>query len=394
MTNEFKVVISTPGRFHLFKVAYELEKRGLLEQIYSTYPKFKIFPREKISKEKVTSFPVGELFFRVGLKVNLNKYPSIISRIEKFKSDLFDYQVSNRLKIYSSDIIFHGQSSVQVQSFKVAQKKGIKTVLERASSHVLFQNEILREEYEKHGIKHDKYQPDWFVKKELEEYELADKILVPSEFSKSTFIDMGVNTDKVMAIPLGANINIGTYNDKNEERESNLLKLLFVGHISFRKGIPYLLEAVKNLLDRQYKIELTLVGSIEHSIKPLLKKYNKYYIYKGVVSHTKLAQIYSTHDIFVFPSLEDGFAMVVLEAMTFGMVVISSVHTGASDCITEGVNGFVIPIRSSNKIVNKVKLLYDDKKRLIDMGNNAKERALKQSWTKYAEALTSFYKRM
>ena len=131
------------------------------------------------------------------------------------------------------------------------------------------------------------------------------------------------------------------------------LRVLFVGALSQAKGLGYLLEAVAGL---EGGIEFTLIGRRVSPTVPapsLLEKYN----WIPSLPHDELLREMSRHDVLVLPSLHEGFGLVMTEAMSQGLVVITTPHTAGPDLITDGVDGFVVPIRSAAAIEEKLEIL-------------------------------------
>jgi glycosyltransferase involved in cell wall biosynthesis len=105
--------------------------------------------------------------------------------------------------------------------------------------------------------------------------------------------------------------------------------------------------------------------------------------------HAEILAEMHRHDVFVFPSLFDGFGLVLLEAMSQGLPVITTAHSAGPDIITDGKEGFIVPIRSPEAIAEKLQLLHDDRDRLHQMGTCALRRAREFSWTNYEKQLVA-----
>jgi glycosyltransferase involved in cell wall biosynthesis len=271
--------------------------------------------------------------------------------------------------------MFHVWTGQGLCCIKKAKKHEAITVVERGNSHPTFQEKLLKEEYAKFGQewKH------WFEllnKRMLKEFEICDYINVPSTFCAETFIKNGFDENKLLVLPLGADVNKFKPAEKNEK-----FKVVSTGQIFLRKGIPYLLEAWEKL--NLKNAELVLIGNVYDEIRHILKKYaaNKTIrIIDGGVQDN-IHEI-ATSSVAVFPSIEDGFAITVVEAMACGCPVIVSENTGAKDIVTKEI-GFVIPIRSSKAIADKIRYFYDNGKQAEKMGKAARKQAEKYSWERY-----------
>jgi starch synthase len=107
------------------------------------------------------------------------------------------------------------------------------------------------------------------------------------------------------------------------------------------------------------------------------------------LSHSELLQEIGRHDVMVFPSLFEGLALVLLEALSQGVPVITTPHTGALDFLSDGEDGFVVPIRDAGAIVEKLELLAGDRERLAAMSQAAIRKAALRSWERYRGLLAS-----
>ena len=104
-------------------------------------------------------------------------------------------------------------------------------------------------------------------------------------------------------------------------------------------------------------------------------------------SHREVLAEMASHDVFVFPSLFEGFGLVLLEAMAMGLPIITTPHTAGPDLITDGVEGFIVPIRSSAAIAEKLDELRRDPARRAAMSEQARVRARQFTWENYGRTL-------
>jgi glycosyltransferase involved in cell wall biosynthesis len=281
--------------------------------------------------------------------------------------------------------IFHGWNNQALRSIKAAQRIGAKAILECGSTHRFFQEKLLNEEYERFGIKIIRL-PEYARQSSLEEVICSDFILLASEFAKKTFIDSGINEDKLFVIKRGVNLE----KFKPSKIKNKKFKVLFVGRLSLRKGVQYLLEAWTKMHLKD--AELLLVGSIDNNIKPILSKYNdiKNIVFRGFLKDT--LEVYKESTIFVFPSLEEGSAKVTYEAMAAGLPVITTENSGS--VVRDGLDGFIIPIRDTESIIEKVSFFYENTEMVGEIGTNAKENIKQYTWQKYRDNLISAYNRI
>ncbi len=300
------------------------------------------------------------------------------------RKGFFDY-ITSRIILKKGCNIFHGWNNQALRSIKAAQRIGAKAILECGSTHRFFREKILDEEYERFGIKHLK-SPDYARESSLEELTLSDFIFLTSDFAKQTFTDAGVNENKLFVLTRGVNLE----KFKPDRSKDNKFKVLFVGRLSLRKGIQYLLEAWKKL--NLKNAELVLAGSIDDNIKPILSKYNdiENIVFKGFLKD--VSGVYKESSIFVFPSLEEGSAKVTYEAMAAGLPVITTKNSGS--VVRNGLDGFIIPVRDTEAVREKISYLFENPEIAKTMSTNALENIKQYSWQRYRDKLISSYNKI
>ena len=167
--------------------------------------------------------------------------------------------------------------------------------------------------------------------------------------------------------------------------------MLFVGTHSLRKGIGDLFDAVRPLVGRG-QCELWLVGNPAPDARRVLHRNADIFIEKGPQPRTSLAWYYSQGSILVLPSLEEGLAFVLPQAMAWGLPVIASTNTGAEDLIEDGVEGFIVPIRDPAMIRSRIEWMIDNPRRREEMGVAARQRVNGfRGWEAFARASREVY---
>jgi glycosyltransferase involved in cell wall biosynthesis len=211
----------------------------------------------------------------------------------------------------------------------------------------------------------------------------ADLVLCASSFTKYTLEQEEIKT-AIEVIPYGVTLKDYPF---FERTNSKTLKVLFVGSLNQRKGIYYLLKAIEKLQKANYDVQLTIVGRgiFDEEMLDLFSIMNLNL--KQNVSFEELIVSYKESDVFVLPSICEGFAQVILEAMATGLPVISTNHTSAPDLIANGVDGFVIPIRDSDIIVEKLIYLICNPKDRLKMGKSAFEKSKLFTWERFKNQL-------
>lgn len=379
-----KVAISVPGKFHLFNLAQELLKKEYLSQLITSYPKFEVL-KYGIPREKIDSVFRKEIIQRVSQKI---PFLSDWWSSQSLALELFDKKAAKVLKPCD---IFVGASSASLYTMRVAKKFGAITVLERGGAHILYQDKILREEYEKLGIKPKPYQlaHPKVVEKELQEYKDANYISVPSLFAKKTFLDAGFPGEKLIHIPYG--VDLGEF--KSATKKDDVFRVVYAGGMTLQKGVHYLLQAFSEL--NLPNSELLLIGAKSPEIEPFFQKYKGHYKWIGRVPQKELSDHYAQSSVFVLNSIHDGFGMVIIQAMACSLPVITTINTGGPDIVTEGESGFIIPIRDIEILKEKLSYLYEHPEERRKMGESA-EKLVREgfTWKDYGEKMISAYDRI
>lgn len=224
--------------------------------------------------------------------------------------------------------------------------------------------------------------------KKDEELALADVIFVASSFTKKSLEEYPGKLADIKVIPYG--FPDVTKQKKYEPLEKRKLKVLFIGGLSQRKGISYLFDAVEGLED---KVELTIVGhkSVENcnALNLALEKHN----WIPSLPHDQVLECMHEHDVFVFPSLFEGFGLVITEAMSQGIPVITTDRTAGPDLIEDGKDGWIVPAGSSIAIKEVINQILDTPEILQQFGQAAQNKAQTRPWSIYgqemADALSS-----
>jgi glycosyltransferase involved in cell wall biosynthesis len=375
----FRVIVSLQGRFHGFDLARELQALGLLHRIMTSHPPYHV-ARWGIPREKVRAIMRYDVLHRVAARLRITRrYPGLL----RFIYDGFDRRVSQRIE--QTDLVV-AWSGMALHTHRRARALGARTVVERGSTHIEFQRDILVEEYARWGIANKGAFDDWMIEKELCEYEEADAIGIPSDFVRQTFIAKGVPEAKLIQVPYG--VDLCAF--RPGEKSTAGFRAIYAGMLSLRKGLPYLLEAVKCA-----SVKLWLLGAWTEEAELCLDRYKGFFEYHGAVPQNRLSEFYAQADVFVIASIEEGLAMVIPQALACGLPVICTSHTGGADLVEDGVNGFVVPIRDPGAIAERLSTLRDDPERLAAMKHAAvKSVASGHSWSDYGRAIADRYRNL
>ncbi len=364
--------IAVGGRFHAEYMTQALLRAGFSVTLFTSYPKIK-FP--SLHPATIQSFFAPEILFRIG---NIVRQSDLGDRM---KMEKFGFAVSQSIaKKKNAPDLFISWSSFGLETLRLGLAR--RTVIMRDSSHIEYQSRILNEEYQRLGLR---YTPRQFcIDRELEEYERADTVYVLSEFARQSFIENKMRPDKIRVLHLGVDTSLF----KPLDIPSSLpLKVVYFGSISVRKGIHYLLDATKGLPQRQFKF--TLIGSVEKPFRKLLKTY-PHVEYFHHLPMNDLASLIRQMDIYVFPTLEDGFSNTLVQAMASGLLPISTPHCIAPEIIQNGINGYIVPSHNSMAIREHLLNLVENPFQIQKMRRAASTSVQKFSWDRYADSLVGY----
>ena len=373
-----KVCVASAGRFHGFDLARQMQRLSLLSRLYTGYPKWKV---DGLPPDKVASFP---WVIAPMMLLNQRGFQGLGGRLSWTAADLFDRWVARYVEPCD---VFHFLSSYGMEAQREARRRhGALTICDRGSSHILSQDAILAEEFSRWGIP---YRPmdRRIVQRELREYEEADLILVPSTFVYSSFTTNGVPAEKLLRVPYGVDIRLF----RPVPKEDDVFRVIYVGAMNLRKGIPYLLQALAPL--QLPRFEIWLVGPVEEDARPFLARYEGSFQTFGYIPRDELFKYYSRASVFVIASIEEGLATVQAQAMACGLPVIATDHTGAEDLFSDGVEGFIVPIRNPEAIREKVQYLFEHPDVRDEMGTAALKRVQALGgWDTYGERVAGCYR--
>lgn len=376
-----KVTISVFGRFHAFYLAQQLQQRCYLYNIISTYPSF------AITKYGIDPIFISSIWHLEILARAWRRVPNWLEGDRNLQFWFHEHFDQAAIKFISpASNLFAGWSSLCLYSLRRAKELGALTVVDRGSSHMEYQTKTLQEEYERWGMKFTATHPGVY-ERELQEYAEADCIAIPSLFVKRTFLEKGIPESKLIHVPYGTSLA----EFYPVPKEDSTFRVIHCGSITLRKGVQYLLQAFYelNLPDT----ELWLVGSLSPEMEPFLAKYQSdRIILKGKHPQNQLSWLYSQCSVFCLASIEDGFGMVIPQAMACGLPVIYTTNTGGEDIVRDGVDGFCVPIRNVEALKEKILFFYENPEQRVCMGNNALKQARQSlSWNDYGEKMIAAY---
>lgn len=203
-----------------------------------------------------------------------------------------------------------------------------------------WERELVKEEFKKFPDwpTTDSYHnaPDFYYDRTAEEWALADQIVVNSTWSKKALIQQGVADNKIGIIPLTYEpVKKGAV-QKAVHRKT--LQVLWIGNVILRKGIQYLLQSAAKL--EKEDVQFTIIGPVQIAEK-IVRAAPANVKFLGKIDRSEVYRYYTSSDLFVLPTISDGFAITQIEAMSYGLPVIATTNCG--DVVTDGLDGHVIP---------------------------------------------------
>ncbi len=221
-----------------------------------------------------------------------------------------------------------------------------------------------------------------YMERIVKEIEFTEYFLVASSFVKKSLHYSNVDEERIYLVPYG--VDTSKFNIAKDKAIDNQINLIYVGGITYRKGLHHLLSVVSKLEGEG--IKLTCVGEINYS-SPIYKKYSETsnIRFVGFLPQDKLSDEYKNADAFVLTSLGEGMALVGLEAMSSGLPIICSKNTGLTDVVVDGYNGWTFDAGDDGQLSSIILKIKENKSMLSTVGNNARKSAKAYTWDQYGE---------
>lgn len=379
-----KVVVAAGGRFHSFHLAHQLQRYDILQGIYTA--SYAVGDEQLVKPEKIFyNRMVGvcdQLYNRLG-----GRFVMAPTKWYSIKDRWFDDWFSEQLSAADAPDAVVGWAHYVDHSVNAIKQRGSKLILESGSMHIVAQQELLKEEYERWGRK---FTPITAEHRDcmLREYDQADAISVPSTHVRDSFIQQGIDAKKLIVTPYGVDYE-SFYVSRTEPAQK--FRVIFVGMVSVRKGIGDLLNAW-NLARLPHSAELIIVGS-------MLDRFDDIYThpsikYVGPVQQSTLRDWYASASLLVLPSIEEGLSMVMAEAMSAGLPVLCTPLTGGKDLFTDGKHGFIVPERNASALAEKISWAFAHQEDLLNMGLAAQQHIKKNTWNTYGKKIIKHYEKI
>jgi glycosyltransferase involved in cell wall biosynthesis len=357
------------GRIAGIDLVRELRRREILE----------------VPPDVITAFPFWEVL-RAGLaKARIG--PVWVDRVWDWGSRRFDKIVATS-ELDGANAVYSYEYTC-LKTFEAARRRDILTIIDLPSPDSGFVEGLLADEVARFPLL-KRAHSDYFdrklparLKRRRDELKLADVVIANSAFTARSYIAAGVPSEKIIIVHYGAP-EVAAHRASRANKDP--LKVLWAGTFSIRKGAHYLLEAWRSLrLDGH--AELLVLGAMTLPDE-LVANLPQSITIRSSVPRSELYVNYSRADVLVFPTLADGFGMVVTEAFAHGLPVITTARAGAADLVRHGANGLIIEAASADAIAQSIEWCLSNREALAKMRDVARDSAASWQWSDYRQALS------
>lgn len=337
------VLLSALSRYHVFDLALQLQGHGLLDGLFTAYPKYKL-GRYDALRNRVISQPKFAVARKASLALERLLGPSLSARLHERVYSAWALSYANEVQRRESPVVC-GMSGYMLEVLQAAGvRSGRQVVVDHGSLHIEAERAAMVDVCGRYGFnRFGDWQHDWMVRRMRAEFEQADRVVCCSVLAKETMIRYGVSASKIAVHRPGVSLSEFSRRAGRRWRESGRVRIVFAGAITPLKGVHTLLEAFQTLGP---DVELWMVGSLP--VDPALSRLVEEAVRStgrvkviGAVPQAKLNDIYNECDLFVLPSLSDGWGMVVSQALACGLPVVVTDMTGAKEQVIAGQNGLV-----------------------------------------------------
>jgi glycosyltransferase involved in cell wall biosynthesis len=376
------VNVAVCGRFHYGKYVRHLSRAGVLSRFYyaaklgqsQRHLGGDVPEARNVFAKEYLIFGHTKLLGQRGFETLVPWYESLWQQgvLHRWKrADVFHFML-------------HGNAKRLIRR---AREDGSFVLGEPVNSHPLFFRRIMNEERDRLGLPGDEPASarDRYM---AGEGQMTDALLTGSALIKRSYVEQGHDASKIHVLRYGGDTS-NFFPEASTLRDKKF-RVICVAQITPRKGHVDLLEAWKTL--NLPNAELLLVGPLMPEMEPVLERYEGQFRHLPHVPHHELRAVYNASDVFVLPSVEDGFAYVCAEAAACGLPVITTHNTGAAELFDDGRTGYVVPIRSPEAIAEKIETLYRDAGLRRSVGEAGLRHIRTQAtWENYAGKLIELY---
>ena len=402
-----RVLVHHPGSNHLaynlvgglqaegydawFDTGFFFDPQGRIARLVAALPaalrtrmarELKRRTNDLVDTRRVRQWPLPEALYVAAARAGIGG--EALARVVGWRNEIMDRHEARRVRRERPQIVI-GHDGSALHTARAAREIGALSVLNQVIGHLEHGLELAREEAALAPLFAESMpdSPSWIIQRHRDELIETDAILVPSEYVRQTLVTRGVAAAKIAVIPYG--VDVERFRPPALPRPRDRFRLLFVGHLSQRKGIGYLLEAAQRLRHLP-GIELVLVGR-KVGADAAFAPYAGLFRYVPHVPFHEVHALFQDADILVYPSLHEGSAFVTYEALASGLPVVTTWNAGS--VVRDGIEGFIVPIRDVQALVDRLERLYRDPTLRQTMGEAARKRALDFTWAAYRKRVAA-----
>ena len=325
-----------------------------------------------IPNEQVRSFTASTLWRELARRVrgsSTGLYEDFIEAGRSFATAVRDDLDERPLNADTEG--FFGYNTGCLEVFEMLRERGVLCVVDQIDP-ARVEDAIVREERERWPGWEPSAPaiPESYWQRLQDEWTLADRVVVNSAWSRSALEQQGVPRDKIAIVPLAYEPPHHAAASQRSHVTGAPLVVLWLGAVNLRKGIPYLLEAARRLEGEP--VRFVVAGPVFISAR-IVASAPRNVQFIGRVARPALRQIYADADVFVLPTISDGFAITQLEAMAHGLPVVTTPNCG--EVVTDGVDGFIVPARDSEQLGSAIGRLSSDRSLAAAMSARAVRRS-------------------
>jgi len=291
-----------------------------------------------------------------------------------------------------SAAIFHGWTGNCLACIKRARQYGSIIMIEQATMHPNDWQDAVLKECETFGIRPRDCRanlPVHLIRRMEREFEMADAILVPAQVARRSFVRAGYAQQ---AIVVNAGVDHHFFAPPPKAAPRDVFRVCYAGRVELLKGLPYLLQAWSQL--NLTRAELVLIGEVAPEMHRIIRQYALPDVrLLGLLPPSELLEWYRASHLFAFPSVNEGLARVIFEAMSCGLPVVATERSGAEDCITPGIEGSIVPARNVEALAEAIHWHYSNPEASAAMGYAARLRIERQfTLPHYVERVVGVYR--
>jgi glycosyltransferase involved in cell wall biosynthesis len=385
--NNPRLAVVVHGRFYAFDLVRELLRLNVDVTLFTNYPR-NIVERFGVPRGSVVNCVAHGAASRM-----LARLPGARSKrlTEPFLHRWFSKWASRAVAAdYDSVFAFSGIAEELFTS--MTGRKTLRTLV-RASSHIATQSRLLEEEEQRVGRPIDK-PSRWMIAREQREYAVADAVVVLSTFALNSFREHGFPPEKLHLNLLGGDVrHFRPAADVVAQRSQRItsgqpLRVLTVGTFSARKGALDLAEMARRL-DKNFQFRF--VGSVTPEVREAATLPIEF---MGMQPQRDLPAFYNWADLFVFPTIEDGFPVVLAQAQAAGLPIVATANCSAADIVTPGKTGWILPIRSPDAFVERLTWLAHHRTELADVAAAVYHSFRPRDWSAVAAEFLAIQRRL